>query len=480
MTIKELIKGLEVKKVVGKTDIDIKDVVCNSNLVSSQSLFICINGVNTDGHKFIKQAISYGAVCVVCEKEFEENVTQIIVKDSRLAMSLIASNFYGNPQKKLKLVGVTGTNGKTTTSQLIHKILCENGIKSGVIGTIGTTFGKFNLEPTLTTPDPISLYKTLKLMVEDGVKIVVMELSAHAIYLRKLHNLEFEIVVFTNLSQDHLDFFKDMESYKKAKIDLFLNNKIKYAVLNSDDKVGLEISKIVNKPILYGINNPADCFAVDINLQGKNTEFVLNLFDCICFAKTKLKGMFNVYNCLASCSVCCMLGVSAENTVKALEKIDCISGRLECVYYGDYSILIDYAHTPDGLEKCLTALKEITTGKLYCVFGCGGNRDTSKREIMGEISGRYADFTIITTDNPRYEDPMDIINQIEIGVKRVCNNYVIVQDRIQAIKYAINSAKKGDLILVAGKGSEQYQEVLGIKKQYNDKDTIQDIIRGTL
>ncbi|MBR2871783.1 MAG: UDP-N-acetylmuramoyl-L-alanyl-D-glutamate--2,6-diaminopimelate ligase [Clostridia bacterium] len=478
MTVKEVIDGLEIVKVIGKTDAQVKDVCIDSNSVVKDSLFICIKGENFDGHSFINQVQKYGAVAIVTEKYVRSAITQIIVKNTRKAMGKIASNFYGKPEKELKLIGVTGTNGKTTTAHLIYNILNANGIKCGVIGTLGTYYSDKFIQPNLTTPDPLNLYKIFREMVDNGVKAVSMEVSAHALYLDKLDGIDFEVGIFTNLTQDHLDFFENMEEYKKAKQSFFFKNKIKYAVLNSDDKVSFEISQNKKNVLFYGIDNPSDVFAIDIEQMEYATHFVINIFDAIHVAKIKLKGLFNVYNSLAAATACALLGVKTKNIVSALSEIANVSGRLETVYSGDFTVMIDYAHTPDGLEKCLTAIRETCKGKLICVFGCGGNRDVDKREIMGEISGKFADFTVITSDNPRYEEPMDIIWQIEKGILKHTKKYVIVQDRVQGIEYALKMAKEKDVVVVAGKGSENYQEIFGIKKPYNDKDTINNVIRS--
>ena len=480
MKLKDLLKGIKPLKIEGDINIDVKDVAIDSNCVVNGSLFICIKGGDFDGHSFCKTAEQYGAVAIICQRKVETNLTQIMVEDTRIAMSVIASNFYNNPEKEVKIIGVTGTNGKTTTVQLISKILNDNGINCGTIGTLGIEYNQTHLPSNLTTPDPLVLFKTLRDMVNNGVRAVAMEVSAHATYFNKIYGLFFEACVFTNLTQDHLDFFEDMDNYKKAKISLFDDKNLKYAVLNSDDKVSLEIANNVTNKLYYVIENPSDVFAIDVETTSNETHFVINLFDCIHVCKIKLTGLFNVYNTMAAASVCALMGVDTKNIVKSLNKIEGISGRLESVYKGDYTVIVDYAHTPDGLEKCLLALKPIAKGKLICVFGCGGNRDSDKRSKMGEISGNIADFTVITSDNPRFEEPMEIIWQIEKGVLSKTKNYVIVQDREEAIRYAVQMAKKGDVILVAGKGSEQYQEVLGIKKPYNDKDTINDVIRGVL
>ena len=476
MLLSKLIKGLKVTQIIGDVDIEIESIKIDSNKVAQGDLFVCIKGADFDGHDFVLNAISYGASAIVCQKILDVSIPQIIVEDTRLAMNFLAREYYDFPDKKLKLIGVVGTNGKTTTTHIIKTILDNAGLKCGVIGTIGTYYGDKILEPTLTTPDPLELYKIFKNMALDGVKVVIMEVSAHAIYFDKVKDLDFEVGVFTNFTRDHLDFFQDMENYKQAKLKFFKENNCKYVVTNSDDELGREISKVCEKSISYGIYNPADVFGIDVKISPFGSSFVLNLFDCIYSVDLNLIGEFNVYNALASATATALFGVKTDKIIMGLKRVQSVSGRLECVYDGKYRVFVDYAHTPDGLEKTLKSLREITDKKLICVFGCGGNRDKGKRKVMGEISGKLADFTIVTSDNPRYEEPMEIMMEIEKGLLEKTKSYVLIQNRADAIEYAINTAKENDVIVIAGKGSETYQETLGIKQVYNDKDTVREII----
>ncbi len=473
----KLIQDLEVVKVIGQTNVEINDVKIDSNQVNSGNLFICIRGKDFDGHGFIRQVELYGAKAVVTEKELDTSLTQIIVKNTRLAMSVIASAFYGHVDRKMKLIAVLGTNGKTTTSHLIKSILDNAGYKCGVIGTLGSYFCDKHIEPSLTTPDPLVLHKTLFEMYACGIRTVVMEISAHAVYFEKVKGLKFSAAVFTNFSQDHLDFFENMEKYKQAKIKFFKQTDCEYVITNVDDQVGRELTSVVKKAITYGLENPSDVFAIKVNSNGERSQFVINLFDCIYDVKIKLIGKFNVYNALAAATTCALMGVKPKKVVEGLESADCISGRLECVYNKNYHVYVDYAHTPDGLKKSLEALRPLVKNRLICVFGCGGNRDQSKRRLMGNISAKNADFTIITSDNPRFEEPMDIISEVEKGVLLENKEFVSIENREEAIFYALNMAMQGDVILIAGKGSEKYQEVLGIKKLYNDKDTVKEHFR---
>ncbi len=479
MKLLDIVKGVNVKTIIGKQDLSFKDITCDSNKVVAGSLFFCINGKDFDGHAYVKEAQIYGAEAIVCERELDTTLTQIVVENVRIAMSQIASNFYSNVDKKMKIIAVVGTNGKTTTSHLIYNVLQHCGIKCGLIGTLGTYYLDKYIEPTLTTPDPIELYKILYEMHENGVKTVVMEVSAHAIFLSKVCAISFFCAVFTNFSQDHLDFFETIEAYKQAKLNFFIQSQTKYIVTNSDDKVGREILDIRQDAITYGMDNPADVFAINISCKEKSTSFYMNLFDYVEQVKLNMLGFFNVYNALASACVCSLLGVKSEKVIKGLNEFKGVAGRLEKVYSGDYTVVIDYAHTPDGLNKSLLALRPFVSNRLICVFGCGGNRDQTKRKIMGEISGSLSDFTIITSDNPRYEEPMEIISQIEEGVRNKSKHYLLIEDREDAIKHALSIAVKGDVILIAGKGSEKYQEVLGIKRLCNDKEIVNEFLRST-
>ncbi len=475
MLLKDLLKNLGDYRLIGDNEIEITDIKIDSNSVVDGNLFIALKGRQNDGHAFIRNVENYGAKAIVTEKQLETTLTQIIVKDSRLAMSILAKEFYGNPAKKLKIIGVVGTNGKTTTTHFIKSILDQAGKNCGLIGTLGTFYNGVFLEPTLTTPDPLNLYKILSDMVDNGVEYVAMEISAHAIDLSKVYGLDFEVAVFTNFTQDHLDYFNTMEEYKKAKMSFFDKCRCGYIVSNSDDEVGLEIINKYKGVISYGINNPSDVFAVNIEKTVNGNRFIINLFDCLYEVNLNLIGLFNVYNALSAATAVALLGINCEQIVKGLDNVKCVNGRLEKVEIEDLNVYVDYAHTPDGLYNALKTLKKITKGRLISVFGCGGNRDKTKRKIMGEISGELADFTVITSDNPRFEEPMDIIFEIEKGVLTKSKEYVLIQDRAQAIKYAMQMATKDDLILIAGKGSENYQEILGIKHLYNDKDKIKEI-----
>ena len=444
------------------------------------ALFVCMAGENCDSHNFASEAMRGGAVAFITEKRLNVSAPQIIVQDTRAALAVASSVFYGNPASKLKIIGITGTNGKTTTSYMLASILRSAGKKAGVIGTLGISYGRKNLPADLTTPDPIALHQTFADMLMCGVEYVIMEVSAHALYYKKIEGIQFSACIYTNLSQDHLDFFPSMDEYGKVKKSLFSAEKCAVAILNGDDALGREIGKERAekglKTLYYGLETPADCFAVitDESLQG--TECMLNINDELCRVSIALFGLHNVYNALGATACATVLG-AGSGIKKGLSNLTGVSGRLERVISSKRGeIFVDFAHTPDGLDKSLSALKKRCEGRLICVFGCGGNRDAEKRSIMGGIAAQKADFTVLTSDNPRYEDPLDIITAIEKGYRRVSSSYVIVPDRRKAISYAIDMLNKEDVLLIAGKGGEEYQEIMGIKYPFNDYTVVEELL----
>lgn len=480
MKVSELIKGVSVEKIVGDANADIKELHCDSRTVSSGGLFFAVRGYKTDGHDFAPYAETKGAVCIVCEQEVPVTVTQIIVSDTRAAMAVMASNFYGNPSEKFKLIGVTGTNGKTTTTFIIKAIAEAAGHDVAVIGTEGCYIKDRFLPTNLTTPDPIELNKMFSLIASSGVKIAAMEVSAHALALKKLENTKFEVGIFTNLTQDHLDFFRNMEDYKKAKQSFFKPQSCKKAIVNNDDACGREIYTKKEIEIYgYGIYNPAEMFAVNINYSTDGIKYTANICDNIIEIESPLFGKFNVYNTLAAASACYLCGISIHNIKKGIKNLKSIKGRFNVITAKKgCKIIIDYAHTPDGISNVLCAAKELCTGKLISVFGCGGNRDKTKRKIMGNTAAELSDFCVITSDNPRYEDPMDIIREIEKGVSGK-RSYICIENRKKAINYAVLTAKEGDIIALLGKGAEPYQEIAGVRYPYNDYDTVTEILQNT-
>lgn len=477
MKLGELLTDLRYDKFTGSYDTEITGLCAVADTAAAGDLFFCYEGTNVDGHAFAEKAVKNGAVALICERELDLNVAQIIVADGRAAMATLARTFYGYADKKLKLIAVTGTNGKTTTTYMLKSIFDKNNSKTGIIGTLGIAYGDIFISPELTTPDPLFLHSVFADMVKSGVEYVFMEVSAHALYFDKINGLHFEAGIFTNCTQDHLDFFKDMQTYAECKCKLFERGRCSHAVLNSDDPLGAELISALGDSVSYGLDNPADTFAVNVTEKIDGTSFVINLSDEIYEINLKMPAIHNVYNALAAATCAGLLGVKIDVIAKGLEALERVSGRLERVAaYNGGEVFVDFAHTPDGLEKSLIALKKLCKGNLYCLFGCGGNRDAVKRPIMGGIAAKYADFVIITSDNPRYEDPYEIIAQIEEGVKESGRKYVTVTDREVATEYALNLLSPDDILLVAGKGGENYQEIMGIKHSYNDNTVIKKLI----
>lgn len=473
MNLENLIKNLEAK-VIGETNLDILDITYNSKKVKKGSLFVCLCGENSDGHDFAKDAERNGAAAILCEKQVQVNIPQIIVSSTRKALSKVFSCFYDNPQNKLKIIGLTGTNGKTTTSFLIKSILEESGKKVGLIGTQGAFIGKQFFQTGLTTPDPQLLFKLLKQMVDFGVEYVVMEVSAHALALDKTEGIVFEVGVLTNLTQDHLDFFKTMENYKRAKFKLFEGNKIKSAVLNFDDEFGRKLAETITVPFLsYSLNNPSDVFAAKIgNKNGKN-KFIVNILDNVFDVESNLIGEFNIYNSLAAASVAAMLGCSTKQIKNGLEKLLGVEGRLNRFNLSNGVVaFIDFAHTPDGIEQALNAIRDLKFKQIITVFGCSGNRDKDKRHKMGQIAEKLSDYVVLTTDNPRFENPELILDDIEIGMEKTAHTRFV--SREQAIEFALTLAKKGDCVAILGKGAETYQDINGVNVPYSDFEVVKN------
>lgn len=462
-------------------DKEILSLFIDSRKQAVNGLFFCMQGERSDSHDFAQQAVKNGAVAIVAERKVEVDVPQIIVKDVRLALSLLSTEFYGNPSKRLKVIGITGTNGKTTTAHMLVSILEKSGRTAGLIGTLGITYNGKSFPTDLTTPDPIELQERLADMVLCGVEYAVMEVSAHALYYKKTQGISFTACIFTNFTQDHLDFFKDMERYKQAKLSLF-DKDCPLAVVNGDDEVGREIGELRKKlgvrTVYYGLETPVDAFAIITDESLYGSECMLNLSDRLCRIHLSMTGMHNVYNALAAALCGLELKISSNSIAEGLSSFKGVLGRLERVQnLNGAEIYVDFAHTPDGLEKSLNTLKKHCSGRVICLFGCGGNRDKSKRPLMGEIVAKNCHFSVITSDNPRYEDPLDIITDIEKGYRKVSSNYVIVPDRKKAIEYGLEFLRKGDVLLIAGKGGEFYQEIMGIKYPFNDQDIVRKLIR---
>ena len=444
-----------------------------------QALFFCVPGARFDGHNFAPQAVENGAAALVVNHFVEAKVPQIRVKNVRRAMSLISAAFFGHPEKEMKLLGVTGTKGKTTTSYLIKAIMEEAGYKVGLIGTTGNMIGGEYIKSEFTTPEPIDFFRTLRKMREEGVTVVSMEVSAHAIEMGRLMGVHFEAGCYTNLSQDHLDLFGTMEKYFQCKKSFFRPEWISNAAINVDDDTSADILKDIAVPrSTYGICNNADIFARDIEITENGVSFIMKLFNVNEYpVKLQLTGMFNVYNALAAAAVGLIMGVKPETITAALSKVRSVPGRAQVLdTHTPYKVILDYSHSPDALENILTAVRQFARGRVISLFGCGGDRDHLKRPIMGEISGRLADYSILTSDNPRTEDPMDILYAIEEGIKPTGGKYTVIENRREAIRYALQMGRDGDIIVLAGKGHETYQEIMGVKRPFDEKVVVAELL----
>ncbi len=444
-----------------------------------QGLFFCVPGARFDGHDFAAQVVQNGAVALVVNRFVDVQVPQVRVKSVRRSMSLMAAEFFGHPERELKLLGVTGTKGKTTTSYLIKAIMEEAGCKVGLIGTTGNMIGREYMKSEFTTPEPIDFFHTLRLMRDEGVTVVSMEVSAHAIEMGRLEGVHFEAGCYTNLSQDHLDLFGTMEKYYQCKKSFFRPEWISNAAINADDDTSADILKDIAVPhSTYGISCNADIFARDIEITENGVSFIMKLFDMNEYpVKLQLTGMFNVYNALAAAAVGLIMGVKPEIITAALSKVRSVPGRAQVLdTHTPYKVILDYSHSPDALENILTAVRQFARGRVISLFGCGGDRDHLKRPIMGEISGRLADFSILTSDNPRTEDPMDILSSIEEGIKPTGGKYTVIENRREAIRYALQMGREGDTIVLAGKGHETYQEIMGVKRPFDEKEVVAELL----
>ena len=486
MELKKVLIGLEGLKAKGSLDVEINNLDSNSKNIKDGDMFIAIKGFSVDGHKYINDAIKAGAKVIMVEEgadlkgvELPEDVTLIMAKDTREALAICSCNFYGNPSKKFRLIGVTGTKGKTTTTFMIKEILEKAGYKVGLIGTIATYInGKMISESSRTTPESIELQKTFAQMVEAGVEYVGMEVSSQSLKLHRVDGCTFDMVLFTNFSEDHISEKEhpDMKDYFESKLKLF--KMCDNGIINVDD---IQVSKVPklfpNSNIMtYGIDNYCEVLAKDITITNSYVDFRVKVSDRNERVKVDIPGRFSVYNALAAICVAKKLGISSDKVIEALAEIK-VPGRSEMVpNKKEIPIMIDYAHSPESLQNILSAVKSYTRGKVISVFGCGGDRDKTKRPIMGEISGRIADFTFITSDNPRTENPEEIVKEIEEGIKKTKGNYKVVVDRTEAIKEAINMATKLDIIVLAGKGHEPYQEINGEKFPFDERIIVNEII----
>lgn len=491
MKLNILLNSINAKKIIGNTDIDIKGLSYDSRTVSIDYIFFALNGAHTNGIEFANQAISKGATCIISDTEIKNcNCTNIIVDNVLDSMSKISAKFYDYPDKKLTIIGVTGTNGKTSITYMTESILKTFNIDIGVIGTISYRYANVVIDAPNTTPQSLDLYKMMAEMVEAKIKFLIMEVSSHSLVLGRVSGIEFDIAVFTNLTQDHLDFHKNMENYFNAKKILFcslstnLKNNKKFAIINTDDIYGkklLEDKNITANKISYSTsskNGSLFCLAKNILLNSEGSSFNLESSFGNVQINVNQIGLHNVYNILAVICICVSIGIELKQVIENLKNMAGAPGRLEKIKSDkDFSVIVDYAHTDDALKNVLSAIKNLNPAKIITVFGCGGNRDKTKRPKMAKVACTMSDFVFITSDNPREEDPIEITKDVEAGAKEINKtNYKVVVDRKEAIKEAIVSANKKDVVLIAGKGHENYQIIGRTKIHFDDREIASDIL----
>lgn len=484
MMLKELLNGLDYEVLQGNEDIEIESVEYDSRNVKQNSLFVCIKGYATDGHKYAEMASQNGASAIVCEDSIDisnRNNTIIKVKDSRKALAVIGSNYYHNPSKKMKIIGVTGTNGKTTTTFMLKTILEKEGKKVGLVGTIANYIGNEKLHTERTTPESFELQKLFAEMVDKGCEYCVMEVSSHSLALDRVYGIEFAAGIFTNITRDHLDFHKTFENYYQAKFKLFENSK--FAVVNIDDSYGKNVVKDLKQMgkddiITVSIKEESDFKAYDEKCESRHIAFKIDIDNKQEEFVVGMPGEFNIYNSLGAIATMKKLGISLDSIKKGIEEV-VVAGRCEMVgrkFNLPFTIIVDYAHTPDGLDNILKTARGFTKNKLISVFGCGGDRDKVKRPQMGKIGSDISDIAIITSDNPRTEDPVSIINDVVKGIDK--DNYEVIENRKDAIKRAIELAGEGDVIVIAGKGHEDYQILNTGKIHFDEREVVDDILKN--
>lgn len=481
MKLKEVLKKIDYNVLNGNIDVDIENIQYDSRNVKKGDVFFAIQGYSTDGHKFIESSIEKGAKVIVFDKEFKnqndyKDITFIKVENSRKALAVAASNYYDNPKDKLKIIGITGTNGKTTSTFMIKSILEEAGFKVGLMGTISNYIGDKKIHAKRTTPESLEIHKLFKDMVEEGVDYCVMEVSSHSLYLDRVYGIEFNEAIFTNLTQDHLDFHKTFENYYNSKLILFKNSI--NSIINIDDNYGERILKdIGEKTFTYSIKKHSDLKAENVRLHSRGVEFTVDFKGNKKEFNIHIPGEYNVLNALGSILACINEKISLDTIKTGLEKLSGVPGRCEIVtreYNLGYDVIVDYAHTPDGLDNVLRTARDFTKGRLISVYGCGGDRDRTKRPIMGKIGTELSDLAILTSDNPRTENPFSIIDDIVKGIEK--DNYIVVENRREAIKKAMTVAQKDDVIVVAGKGHEDYQILKDKTIHFDEREVIKEII----
>lgn len=487
MLLSRLVQSLSPVPSPAAADPEISSIAYDSRRVLPGALFVCIRGGRFDGHDFIGRAVESGASALIVDSPARvpagTSIPVLSVADARDALPALAAEFYGHPSRQLKLVGITGTNGKTTTTYLVESMLRRAGRRAGVIGTLGASIDGSSVDLDRTTPESVDLQAILSKMVERGIEAAAMEVSSHAVYMRRTVGCEFDVGVFTNLTQDHLDFHKSLDEYFETKLRFFrdypkASDKPFVAVVNADDPYGPRVIEAARGTALtYGVRGGSDVRASGIHATPRGVEFRASCSLGECDVRMRLGGLFNVYNSLAAVGVGVVLGLGLDDIREGLEAVPAVAGRFESVDCGqDFAVIVDYAHTPDGLENVLRAAREIADGRLIVVFGCGGDRDRAKRPIMGRIASELADMCIVTSDNPRSEEPMAIIDEVLAGMDRASASAEVVADRREAIARALAAASAGDVVIIAGKGHETYQIFRDETIHFDDREVVRELL----
>ena len=475
MNLKDLLKGTDIKSDMNTF---INDIKINSKEVKEDDMFIAIKGSITDGHNYINEAILNGAKVIIVNYDYDISYKEVLVlktKDTRVTLSKIASNYYNNPSKEFKLIGITGTKGKTTTSFMIKKILEESGKKVGLVGTVACYIGNKKLmDSERTTPESIELQSIFRKMADEDCEYVVIEVSSQSLKLCRVDGCDFDIALFTNLSEDHISPYEhsSMKDYFECKCKLF--DMTSKGIVNIDDKKGKELVKLKSNCefISYSIDSDSDNKATNINITNELTTFNANIYGKKELIQISIPGKYTVYNALGAMSICEELGIESKYILSGLKKVR-VPGRSELIENDrGLTIMIDYAHSENSLKNVLQAVKCYTKGRVICLFGCGGDRDSRKRPKMAKVSGELADYTIITSDNPRTEDPKTILEEVESGIKGLTDKYIVIVDRVKAIEYAVKMAKLDDIVVLAGKGHERYQIIGHEKFPFDEKEIV--------
>lgn len=489
--VEDIVKVISPIRVEGPQTAEVCHITADSRTVQEGSLFICLVGATVDGHSFVEKAVQDGAVAVVVSKPVTvpDHVAVIYVEDTRQALQAAVPFFYDYPASKMRMIGVTGTNGKTTTTHIIAHLLRSQGYTVGVIGTVHILIDDQSYPIHNTTPDVADLQQILQQMVDAGVTHCIMEVSSHALALGRTAGVEYDTAVFTNLTQDHLDFHKTFDNYLAAKAKLFKQVSASYqvkegkgAVINMDDAYGQSIVDVTTSPMItYSTEGKGSMNASDLTVTAKSSQFTLNYDGKSYPISTKIAGMFNVYNTLAAVGATLYEGLSMEEIVKGLATFTAVPGRFELIEEGqDFAVVVDYAHTPDGLENILQTAKKIVENRILVVFGCGGDRDATKRPIMGRIAAQFGDRVFVTSDNPRTEDPVQIVKDVEVGVREGLHDdvtYEVIVDRREAIHKAIAEATTGDVVIIAGKGHEDYQILKDETIHFDDREVAREALK---